>query len=1033
MFNKQVQCLCNLKPSVVATALALTSLAVPLAHAQQPAPAKPDDQKVERIEVTGSRVYKQDFEANSPIVTITEAELVKHQDITLETFLNSLPQVNPHGTTTSNNPGNGGQANIDLRGLGANRNLILIDGRRPTGTVSPNTQAVDLNTIPVALIESIEIISGGAGAVYGADAVSGVINIKLKRNFSGSEFRAGYSNSQEFKDARERNASALVGGNFADKRGNAVVSFEYAEREGLIKRQRDFAAVATATTSFFPEGTYRPSSTNLPSQAAVNALYGQASYGGAPAGTVPNSSAHSFNRDGTLFYPGIFNSPRDVLNFRYPVDLGVNTRLFPDVYVYNFDAPNVLILPLERKSVTGKSNYKFDSGVEVFGQFSNTVYTSVSALAPTPVSTITVAAPNVASPSEASSALITPGLNVGTQLIMPTTNPFIPADLRTLLNSRTGDDPRIIGSGATEPFLMRWRTLAIGLRTQSYENTITQYMGGAKGPIQGNNWRWEAYLSEGRTKTINQQSNNVDTNKLLAAFAAPDGGASLCAGGVNPFGRQTLSVECQNYLRVSGAQTNDFTQTIGQAFVSGDVAQLTHGALSTVFGAEFRKYKYSFDPGAASGPISGFNTTPPAGGSNGFRDFFAEASLPLARNLPYARSFDLHAAFRSSSSESKNELTGLDGAKPTSRAWAMDFSWEPNDTMRVRGSAQQSVRAPNFIELFFGSTSAPQIFDPCSVTSVARTTGANAARLATLCQTAGAAGGLGSAVSTHVQTPGTQTSITLVGNPDLKPETGNSVTLGLVWAPKFSGPLEGLRASFDYYSIKVKDAIVVADTNEYIADCYNYYGNNPNYSATYSNCAALNRQGDIVQVLNQSTPNRFFPTLNGGRIKTEGIDTQVNWGRKIGPGRLDMSLQLSYLLAYKLQTVSIFPTNDFKGSIPYFGAGLGQAFPKVKGSLSTRYKWNDFGFDARARYIDKMTNRMALMFPGEVFTGVPSTTYWDLGADYNFAKNFTFRIGVLNALDQKPRTYAPNVQSGTDPSTYDVIGRRLMVQAQAKF
>ena len=92
-----------------------------------------------------------------------------------------------------------------------------------------------------------------------------------------------------------------------------------------------------------------------------------------------------------------------------------------------------------------------------------------------------------------------------------------------------------------------------------------------------------------------------------------------------------------------------------------------------------------------------------------------------------------------------------------------------------------------------------------------------------------------------------------------------------------------------------------------------------------------------------------------------------------------------------------------------------------------------FGFDARARYIDKMTNRMALMFPGEPFTGVPSTTYWDLGVDYNFARNFTFRLGVLNALDQKPRTYSPNVQSGTDPSTYDVIGRRLMVQAQAKF
>ena len=260
--------------------------------------------------------------------------------------------IQPAIPTTSNNPPNGGQSNIDLRGLGSNRNLVLIDGRRPM--VSASNQTVDLNTIPVALIESIEIISGGAGAVYGADAIAGVVNIKLKRRFEGLDLRAGWTDSEKFKDARERNASVVMGGNFANNRGNAVAGFEYSQREGLIKGQRDFAKVATATTSFFPEGTYRPSGTNLPSQAAVNALYGQASYGGAAAGTVPNSSAHSFNTDGTLFYPGIFNSPRDVLNYRYPRDSGENSRLFPDVYSYNFDAVNILVLPLERKSVMGK-------------------------------------------------------------------------------------------------------------------------------------------------------------------------------------------------------------------------------------------------------------------------------------------------------------------------------------------------------------------------------------------------------------------------------------------------------------------------------------------------------------------------------------------------------------------------------------------------------------------------------------------------------------------------------------------------------
>jgi len=1020
------------RPSIIATSVAFSIFAAQSAFAQQAATtAAPKAEQVERIEVTGSRVVKQDFDSNSPIITITAAELAKHQDITLDTFLNSLPQVNPSGTTTSNNPPNGGQSNIDLRGLGSNRNLILIDGRRPM--VSASNQTVDLNTIPIALIESIEIISGGAGAVYGADAVAGVVNIKLKRRFEGLDLRAGWTNNEKLKDSRERSAAVVMGGNFADNRGNAVLGFEYSQREGLIKSQRSFAAVATATTSFFPEGTYRPSGTNLPSQAAVNALYGQASYGGATAGTVPNTSAHSFNTDGTLFYPGIFNSPRDVLNFRYPVDSGVNTNLFPDVYSYNFDAVNILVLPLERKSFMGKLDYKFGNDIEIFSNFANTVYTSTTALAPTPVSTVTVASSANATATQGSSALVTPGRNIGTQLIVPTTNPFIPADLRTLLNSRTGDDPTIVGAGATEPFLMRWRTLSTGLRTATYENTVTQYGGGVKGPLFGDSWRWEANVSEGRTKIVNAQANNINTNRLLATLAAADGGASLCAGGVNPFGRQPLSAACQTYLGVSSAQTTDFAQTIGQVFVAGDAAQLAHGPLSVVLGTEIRNFKYTFDPGAASGPISGFTVQSPAAGSNNFRDWFGEVSIPLARNLPMMRSLDLHLAYRNSASQSSDQATASQSPKQRSNAWSIDFSWEPIDTLRARGSAQESVRAPNFGELFDGGSNAPQIFDPCSVTSAARTTGANAARLATLCRDAGQIGGLGTAIATHVQTPGTQATVDFIGNRNLKPETGRSYTLGIVWAPKVTGLFEGTRTSIDFYTIKIKDAITLADTNEYIADCYNYYGNNPNYNPSYVNCAALFRAGDILGVSNFSDPSEAFPIINGGAIKTSGIDTQVAWGAKVGPGKLDLLMQLNYLLSFKTQTVTTFPTNEFKGTIPYFGAGLGQAFPKVKVNFTARYQWGNFAFDARARYIDKMENRMNLMFPGEPFGGVPATTYWDFGASYTYAKNFTIRLGLVNAFDQQPRTYRPNVQSGTDPSTYDVIGRRLLAQAQMKF
>ena len=1017
------------KSCVVATQVALMVMAAPLALAQQAEQA----QKGERIEVTGSRIIKQDFESNSPIVTITSEELKGFQDITLETFLNTLPQINPAGGTTSNNPPNGGQANIDLRGLGSNRNLILIDGRR--AMVSASDQTVDLNTIPLALVDSIEIISGGAGAVYGADAISGVVNIKLKKNFQGVDLRAGYSNSERFNDARERNASILIGGNFANGRGNAVLAAEYAEREGLIKSQRPFAAIATATTSFFPEGTYRPTGNNAPTQAAYDALFGRASYGSAPAGAVPAGSVVSFNSDGSLFYPGIFNSPRDVRNFRYPVDTAVNTSLFPDVYVYNFDAVNILVLPLERRSVMGKADYKFGNGFEVFGQFGHTNYTSASALAPTPVSTVTVAAPDVATSAQGSSSLVTPGRNVGSQLIVPVTNPFIPADLRTLLNSRTGDNPAIVGSGATEPFLMRWRVLATGLRTSEFENTVTQYLAGARGPLWGNNWKWDVHVSEGRTTITTTQGGNIDTNRLLATLAAPDGGASLCAGGVNPFGRQPLSAECQAYLAVAGTQQTEFTQSIAQAFISGELFSMRNGAVPLVVGAEIRNFKYDFDPGSTSGPISGFTVANPAGGSNKFHDIFGELSFPLIRNAPWAREFDLHLAYRNSTSNSDDAITHLSSPKKHSNAYSVDINWEPRDNIRLRASAQRSVRAPNFGELFNGGGSAPQIFDPCSVTSSART-GANAAQLRTLCRDAGGAfgSGLGSQVDTFVQTPGTQASIDLEGNRNLDPEKGTSYTLGIVWDPRLRGPFASLKGSLDFYSIKVKDAIVVADPNEYIADCYNYYGRNPSYSPNYVSCQALFRAGDILGILDPNTDSGAFAATNGGLIKTEGIDVNLTWGQPVGPGKLDLALYMNYLLSFKTQTLANFPNNDFTETIPYFGAGFGQAFPKFKSTLTARYSWRNWAFDARVRYIDKMINRASVIFPGEQsFTGVPSTTYFDIGATWNVWKNFWIRAGVNNVADQEARTYKPNVQSGTDPSTYDVIGRRLFVQAGIKF
>jgi len=987
------------------------------------------------IVVTGSRIARPNMESASPVAVVTGDEVSEFADITLDTFLNTLPQVNPAGGPTSNNPGNGGQANIDLRGLGSNRNIVLIDGRRPM--VSATTLSVDLNTIPTALIERIDIITGGAGAVYGADAISGAVNIILKDDFEGVDARASYSNAMRDWDAEEFTASVALGGNFADGRGNAVLGFEYSEREGLVKSQRDFSVFATSTTTFFPDGSYRDSR-NAPSQAAVDSVFG--AYGVAPGAVLTGNTLIAFNPDGTLFSAGIFNSSTNVENFTGPVDTSVNQSIFPDRYSYNFDEVNLLVLPFKRTALMGKADYEIFPEVEVFGQFGYTRYTSATALAPTPIPTVGITAPGLNTPQQATSPLVNPGSTVSNEFIVPITNPFIPTDLATLLASRTGDDTRLVGTGATEAFVMRQRTLDIGLRQSSLTNQVFQVLGGLRGDLS--DWlSYELSYSFGRTNIDTLQSGNVDTQRLQQLLEAPDGGDSLCAGGFNPFGRQPLSPACVSYLESSGLLRTEFTQKIVQGYVVADVAELPAGTLSAVLGAEKRDFEFNFDPGQAGGPISGFNAQVPAGGTNSFTDIFGELSVPIVADQPWARELSLTLGFRASRSEFEDVVNGVVSDSRWDNAYKAELLWSPTYDINVRASYQRSVRAPNFGELFSGGGSAPQIFDPCSVTTNFRTTGGVGER--TLCRDAGSFGGLGeAAVDSHVQSPGTQASIVTTGNTNLSPESADTYTFGIAFS-NGGGLIPGLSGSIDYYKIDIKDTIQVPDSNSVIADCYNFYGNNASLSATYAPCQQLFRSGDILFVAGPAaatpggSPFASFPGVNGGSVSTSGIDMQLAYGFEpalIENDQFDVSLLVNYLFDFKSQALDNLPVLDYAGTASFFGAGLGTSFPEWKAYLNMNYSFDGIGLQARARYIDGMDNRASVIFPGEdaAFTGTDSVVYVDTSVSFDI-EQFTFTVGLNNLFDKRPPEYAPNVQSGTDPSLFDVIGRRAFGSVRLRF
>lgn len=1003
-----------------------------------PAYAADESAEVEAVVVTGSRIARQDYVANSPIATVTGDQAVANADVTLDTYLNTLPQVNPAGTTTSNNPGNGGQSNIDLRGFGANRNIVLVDGRRPM--VSANNLTVDLNTIPQALIDSIEVITGGAGATYGADAIAGAVNLKLKKNFEGLDVRAGYSNSTEYWDAEEYQFSAVLGGNFADGRGNAVLAFDRSSREGLIKSQRPFSQNATSTTSFLPEGALFWAGTNAPSLAVIDNLF--QSYGSAPGSVTLTSGAYGFNMDGSLFYKGIFNSSYDVEHYTGPIDGTVNQSLYPDLYSYNFDYVNILVLPMDRYSFLSKVNYELENGVEFFGQVGWTEYNSTTALAPTPFPTVNTRNVSTARPQDVISGLVTPGSQIAQLLVVPVTNPFISADLLTVLNSRVGDDARLVGSGATEPFLMRQRTLDLGLRQSVYENTVVQFMGGLRGPMGDTGWEYEAYVSEGRTEIDQTQTGNLNTQRLQAMVEAADGGASLCAGGFNIFGRQPISADCANYLEVSTTLSTTMVQQIGQAYITGPMFETAAGEARAVVGGEYRGFDYAFDPGAASGPISGFNTQSPDSGTNAFYDLFGEALIPLVKDAPYAQSVDLSLGYRYSWSEFKDRINNVSRSSRGSPSYKIELNWSVVDELRFRASYQRSVREPNFSELFSGGGSAPQYFDPCSKDSAARN-GADGANVTALCQSAGFNGGVSaSAISSFVQTPGSQIGVDLAGNTDLDPEQGTTFTVGAAWKSPFESQwLSRLQGTVDYWNIKIDDAILTPTPNQIVAACYNYYGTNPTYDPANTNCDGLLRVGgDILWIYNPATGYDVFQADNGGHQQASGIDFQVDYGFDMewlgleNWGSVRINALLSYLIEFKQQDpIEGVPELDFAGTAAYFGSGLGTSYPEWKATINGAWNVGDFTFNARGRYIGEMRNRLEIEFPGEKFTGPDSMWYWDLSGDWAMTDSVAFKLGVNNVFDEQPQVYAPNVQSGTDPSTYDVVGRRVFGQVRLRF
>jgi iron complex outermembrane recepter protein len=1005
----------NYRRGLLATTMigsAVLAMAATPSFAQSTPQSTPDEDataSVEDIVVTGSRIRVRDTTGSSPIVTISSEALRESGSGTIETYLNSLPQLSPNLTKTNNNPTGGGAAFLDLRQLGSNRGLILVDGHRTIPGASSG--AVDISILPPGLIERVEIITGGASATYGSDAVTGVVNFILKDDFEGLEMSAQYGISEQ-EDGRETQLNLIAGGAFAEGRGHATFAASYNKRDSIGQAERDFSQRAQYCdlSGCSPNGstTTGDGTFNIPNSAQAITAFQSYFSGVAPAAAIFAGQRLGFNPDGSLFVAGTTSATgaaAGVYGYTGPNTDGWDPDSF---FGYNFNPTNLIQSPLERYNFYTSVDYDITDRIEFYGNalFSN--YTSSNALAESPASfTIPVA-----------------------------TTTTLPAEARAALTA----------AGITSFSLAR-RTNELGPRSYNFDTTAYQLTGGLRGALPaftagGNEWNYDIFASYGRYEQDYEYGGFPEANRIRAALAGCPAGSPTGPVGsagsptkcvpLNPFGANSITQAQAEYITAKGQfGSTIIDQTNVVAAVNGELYTLPAGPIGVAFGLEYRDLGYTDVPpeGTQTGTLLGGNAAGPVDGGYSVTEAFAEIRVPILADLPFANYLGLEAAYRASE-------YSLDGTGTTD-TWKYGGEYAPFEWIRFRALKQQAVRAPSLGELYstrsegYPSTNPNGSADPCSLTN--RTGNANAAQILALCQAQS------SAITAGFQSSGSQLRTFSGGNTNLRPETAQTLTVGAVikspsawanWTQSFS-------ATIDYFKIEIEDVISSVGASTSLARCYDPTYN-PTFSPTYSLCQNIVRDAETGLITNAGQNGYVSQTgANLAAYEAAGVDVGLaytldfsDYGLSDAWGRLGLSVQGTW---YDYQRSQSLPGEDFgQNYVGYVFDGTpgGTTLPEYK--FTTRLSWqvSDFSASLRWNYIDAVDDYYAE--EGDI-AGVEAYNYFYLNGSWSVNDNFTVYGGVDNLFDKEPPIYSSGFQYNTDPSTYDVIGRYFYVGVRANF
>ncbi|MBY6224534.1 TonB-dependent receptor plug domain-containing protein [Ferrimonas balearica] len=904
-----------------------------------------DQDSIEKIAVTGSRIARPEFTQPAPIVSIGADEIAKFGNVDLGQILAELPSVGATDTLIGNNNSNAnaGLSSADLRRLGGNRTLVLVNGKRHVAG-APGSSQVDLTTIPSALIERVEIVTGGASAIYGSDAVSGVINVILKENYEGFELDISGGDSTEGVGTRDHKISLLGGADTSDGRGNVTFFANYDRTKEVMStelRQLDgWGTVANPDDTGEDDGipdrlrVPRVYSEMINATGVINPFFGE----GAGRWTFDNAGNPFLQQERDLTNSFAFGNFPD----------GCDSCFNPEQYE-NY------IPGVERITVGSTFNYELADWVDFYSDFK---YVTADI-----------------------KQQFQPSFQFGNIVINVEDNAFLDEGLRQTL----------LDAGQTQVSMAKFFD-ELGNRSASNKRDLFRFVGGFKGDftLSETDFSYDMYYVWGETRNTRKTLNDLIPDNFAAAVDSiidPETGEAVCRDGsvasvngdqcvaYNPFGFGQASEAARDYVSADVTREDKITQELIGATLSTDSSEmfeLPGGPLAMVVGFEYREETSATTTDEFT--KAGFLTnaaTPDSYGEYDVTEYFIEVNLPLLSGMFLAEELSIDGAYRSADYSHAGNAD----------AWKAGLFYSPISGLSVRATVGEAVRAPNIAEAFDPiSPGFARVSDPCDADNINDDPdrAANCAALG--------------------MPPGFQAndnvSIDLLsgGNPDLESETSSSTTVGLVWNPTF---FDALSISVDYYDIEIEDAIIFVAAQDIADNCVDASG-----GPDESFCSQVDRNQDTFDI--ELVRSGY---LNAAALNTQGVEFQVNYTNEIGPGDLNLNLLGNQLIELEQFEFQDRPdeVNDEKGEVGdpelQFRFTANYKWEDYSVSWATRFVDNSVTYD-----VSPNGGSPEDLSPHYI----PSMVTHDLSGTWFINDKVSVRGGIRNLFDKVPPGYTVN-------------------------